>query len=268
MNTDLTLEDVFLRLTSDLCDHQETAQPSEILDGKEGRTGAARIREMRSYFTSPIGYVVAAVLFALYGFLLLLRHAVRLHLFHLHIYSQQYVHLEHDTPAHPDHGRVFSEEQKNRTDQAPAHRAGGGWLHRLGQISLLPRSMPSSWWEASSPAIVIGFFSFSQLGVDLGTVIGSFLYGIAILAIGTFVSSLTQSQIVSAPWHLHPVGGDDQLTSIISNQVVVVQVELAVPNSRYTPFTTGTFILPVSCFFSAAAVFLFLTARSWRRRWS
>ena len=35
-NTDLTLEDVFLRLTSDLYDHQETAQPSEILDGKEG----------------------------------------------------------------------------------------------------------------------------------------------------------------------------------------------------------------------------------------
>ena len=35
-NTDLTVEDVFLRLTSDLYDHQETAQPSEILDGKEG----------------------------------------------------------------------------------------------------------------------------------------------------------------------------------------------------------------------------------------
>ena len=35
-NTDLTLEDVFLRLTSDLYDHQESAQPSEILDGKEG----------------------------------------------------------------------------------------------------------------------------------------------------------------------------------------------------------------------------------------
>ena len=35
-NTDLTLEDVFLRMTSDLYDHQETAQPSEILDGKEG----------------------------------------------------------------------------------------------------------------------------------------------------------------------------------------------------------------------------------------
>ena len=30
--------------------------------------GAVYKREMRSYFTSPIGYVVAAVLFALYGF--------------------------------------------------------------------------------------------------------------------------------------------------------------------------------------------------------
>ena len=30
--------------------------------------GAVYKREMRSYFTSPIGYVVAAPLFALYGF--------------------------------------------------------------------------------------------------------------------------------------------------------------------------------------------------------
>lgn len=123
------------------------------------------------------------------------------------------------------------------------------------------------------PAIVIGFFSSPNWVLILGTVIGSFLYGIAILAIGTFVSSLTQSQIVAA---IGTFGISillvviDQLTSIISNQVVVQVLNWLSFNSRYTPFTTGTFhIASIVFFLSVAAVFLFLTARKLEsRRWS
>ena len=62
----------------------------------------------------------------------------------------------------------------------------------------------------------------------------------------------------------------DQLTSIISNQVVVQVLNWLSFNSRYTPFTTGTFhIASIVFFLSVAAVFLFLTARKLEsRRWS
>ena len=107
----------------------------------------------------------------------------------------------------------------------------------------------------------------------LGTVIGSFLYGVAILAIGTFVSALTQSQIVAA---IGTFGISillvviDQLTGIISNEVVVKILNWLSFNSRYTPFTTGTFNLASIVFFPQRGGSLsVLTARKLEsRRWS
>ncbi len=103
------------------------------------------------------------------------------------------------------------------------------------------------------PAVVIGFLPPNWVLI-LGTVIGSFLYGVAILAIGTFVSALTQSQIVAA---IGTFGISillvviDQLTGIISNEVVVKILNWLSFNSRYTPLPRGPLILPASFFSSA-----------------
>ena len=234
--------------------------------------GAVYKREMRSYFTSPIGYVVAAVLFALYGFYY---YSVMLsgstYYISTFVYSNMFFWSMMLLPILTM--RVFSEEQKNRTDQALLTAPVGVGSIVLGKFFASATVYAIILVGSLIPAIVIGFFSSPNWVLILGTVIGSFLYGIAILAIGTFVSSLTQSQIVAA---IGTFGISillvviDQLTSIISNQVVVQVLNWLSFNSRYTPFTTGTFhIASIVFFLSVAAVFLFLTARKLEsRRWS
>ena len=234
--------------------------------------GAVYKREMRSYFTSPIGYVVAAVLFALYGFYY---YSVMLsgstYYISTFVYRDMFIWSLMLLPILTM--RVFSEEQKNRTDQALLTAPVGVGSIVLGKFFASATVYAIILVGSLIPAIVIGFFSSPNWVLILGTVIGSFLYGIAILAIGTFVSSLTQSQIVAA---IGTFGISillvviDQLTSIISNQVVVQVLNWLSFNSRYTPFTTGTFhIASIVFFLSVAAVFLFLTARRWEgRRWS
>ena len=234
--------------------------------------GAVYKREMRSYFTSPIGYVVAAVLFALYGFYY---YSVMLsgstYYISTFVYSNMFIWSMMLLPILTM--RVFSEEQKNRTDQALLTAPVGVGSIVLGKFFASATVYAIILVGSLIPAIVIGFFSSPNWVLILGTVIGSFLYGIAILAIGTFVSSLTQSQIVAA---IGTFGISillvviDQLTSIISNQVVVQVLNWLSFNSRYTPFTAVTFhIASILFFLSVAAVCLFLTARKLEsRRWS
>ena len=234
--------------------------------------GAVYKREMRSHFTFPIGYVVAAVLFARSGFYY---YSVMLsgstYYISTFVYSNMFIWSMMLLPILTM--RVFSEEQKNRTDQVLLTAPVGVGSTVLGKFFASATVYAIILVGSLIPAIVIGFFSSPNWVLILGTVIGSFLYGIAILAIGTFVSSLTQSQIVAA---IGTFGISillvviDQLTSIISNQVVVQVLNWLSFNSRYTPFTTGTFhIASIVFFLSVAAVFLFLTARKLEsRRWS
>ena len=218
--------------------------------------GAIYKKELRSYVTSPVGYVVAAVLFALYGFYY---YSVMLsgstYYISTFVYSNMFIWSMMLLPILTM--RVFSEEQKNRTDQALLTAPVG-----VGSI-VVGKFLAAATVYA---AILVG-------SLIPAVVIGSFLYGVAILAIGTFVSALTQSQIVAA---IGTFGISillvviDQLTGIISNEVVVKILNWLSFNSRYTPFTTGTFNLASIVFFlSVAAVFLFLTARKLEsRRWS
>ncbi len=158
--------------------------------------GAIYKKELRSYVTSPVGYVVAAVLFALYGFYY---YSVMLsgstYYISTFVYSNMFIWSMMLLPILTM--RVFSEEQKNRTDQAlltaPVESA-----RLLGEVPCGCDRLCGD--PGGQPDSRRGhrFFSSPNWVLILGTVIGSFLYGVAILAIGTFVSALTQSQIVAA----------------------------------------------------------------------
>ena len=229
-------------------------------------------REFKTFFTSPIGYFVLAVLFGFSGF----------YFFATNMYAGSAdlsgvfgglftIVLLLVLPVLTM--RLLSDDKRQRTDQALLTAPVGVGSIVLGKFFASATIYAIILVGSLIPAIVIGFFSSPNWVLILGTVIGSFLYGIAILAIGTFVSSLTQSQIVAA---IGTFGISillvviDQLTSIISNQVVVQVLNWLSFNSRYTPFTTGTFhIASIVFFLSVAAVFLFLTARKLEsRRWS
>jgi len=123
------------------------------------------------------------------------------------------------------------------------------------------------------PVVIIGFFSAPSWPLIFGNVLGSLLYGAAMIAIGVFISSLTQSQIVAA---IGTFGISiillvvDQLSSVVSNAVLVKVIGWVSFNTRYQPFTKGIFdISSIVFFLSVIAVFVFLTARKLEsKRWS
>jgi ABC-2 type transport system permease protein len=123
------------------------------------------------------------------------------------------------------------------------------------------------------PVVIIGFFSSPSWALIFGNFFGSLLYGAAMIAVGVFISSLTQSQIVAA---IGTFGISiillviDQLTSVISNTTVTKLIGWISFNTRYQPFTKGIFdVSSIVFFLSVIAVFIFLTARKLEsRRWS
>ena len=95
----------------------------------------------------------------------------------------------------------------------------------------------------------------------------------AMISIGVFVSSLTESQIIAA---IGTFGISiflmlvDMLGSVLNNAFITKVVGWISFNTRYQPFTSGIFSIPSVVFFvSVVAVFVFFTARKLEsKRWS
>jgi ABC-2 type transport system permease protein len=123
------------------------------------------------------------------------------------------------------------------------------------------------------PVVVISFFSSLDWATVIGTVVGSLLYGAAMISIGIFISALTQSQIVAA---ISTFGVAilllvvNQLSGLVSNTFGTQLIDWISFDTRYQPFTKGVFNIPSIVFFlSVVAVFSFLTARKLEsKRWS
>ncbi len=169
--------------------------------------------------------------------------------------------------------RSLSEEKKNKTDQAlitaPVSVTGIVWGKFLAAFCIYLITMAIS----LIPAIVIGMISDPSWALVFGNIVASLLYGSAILAIGIFVSSLTESQIVAL---IGTIGISiflmlvDSLGSLIQSEWFQQIVTWISFQSRYSPFTNGIFnISSVVFFLSVIAVFNFITARRLEsRRWS
>ncbi len=169
--------------------------------------------------------------------------------------------------------RSLSEDRKNKTDQAlitaPVSVTGIVWGKFLAAFCIYLITMAIT----LIPAVVIGMFSEPSWALVFGNFVASLLYGSAILAIGIFVSSLTESQIVAL---IGTIGISiflmlvDSLGSLIQSEWFQQVVTWISFQSRYSPFTNGIFnISSVVFFLSVIAVFNFITARRLEsRRWS
>ena len=122
-------------------------------------------------------------------------------------------------------------------------------------------------------AIVIATFAPPDWTVVFGNVLGMLLLGAALIAIGMFISALTENQVIAA------VGGFavgfslilvNSLASLISTEWLKKFVSGLSFMERYDEFTNG--ILDISnifFFISICAVFVFFTVRVFeKRRWS
>ena len=219
-------------------------------------------REVRSYFSSPVGYVCVAALMALYGWWYYQAMLTSSSSYITSVFGTMFTFSMMIIPIITM--RSMTDDQKNKTDQALLTAPVGVTSVVLGKFF----------------ACCFVYFVATTLGGILpawgeiiGNYIGTLLYGAAMIAIGVFISSLTVSQIIAA------IGTFvvsivlmymDSLASAVSNQVISTVIQWLSFYDRYSTFTQGMFsISSVIFFISVSAVFVFLTARKVEsRRWS
>lgn len=223
-------------------------------------------RELRAFFTNPIGYIVLAVLFAISGFFFFTYNlgggSADLSYVYDSLFSVVLLSLPFLTM------RLFSEEKRQKTDQAlltaPVSLTGivvGKFLATL-LLFIIGLSMTLVF------AIVIA--TQPDTTVDWMMVIGNFLgltlVGGLIIAIGVFISSLTESQIVAAIGTLAVsllLMCIDLLGALFNNvKWITSATNFLSISARFGDFTAGLIYYDNIIFFiTLQALFLFLTVR-------
>lgn len=228
-------------------------------------------REIRSYFSSPVGYVCIAALAALYGFYYFQVMVIGMSSYITAVYSTMFSFGMMIIPIITM--KSMSDDQKNKTDQALLTAPVGVTSIVMGKFLACFFVFFVASTLGLLPAIAMSFFSNPPWGEIIGNYLGTLLYGGAMISIGVFISSLTVSQIIAA------IGTFiiaillmyiDMIASTVNNTVISTIVEWISFTNRYNTFAQGLFSVSSTVFFlSVAAVFVFLTARRLEsRRWS
>ncbi len=229
-------------------------------------------REIKSYFTSPAGYVVLAVMTAAvcYFFTSLFStgYADTTYVFsYISIFALVMIPILTM--------RLFSEEKMKKTDQLLLTSPVSIGSIVLGKFFAALMFFSIFLVETLIFNLVYIIFGASiDWMVYLGNVVGMILFSASFISIGLFISVLTESQVVAAilsiAINLIILLFDSFIPSIIDNSVVTKICEWFAFNQRYQKFTQGIFALDNFIFFiSVIAVFLFLTTRVIdRKRWA
>lgn len=227
-------------------------------------------RELSAYFSSPIGYIYLAVFYVFSGYFffgVLYSNTTSLS----NVFNGMFTIIMLLIPILTM--RLMSEDLKNKTDQALLTAP-------ISLVSLvLGKFLSALIVYCLGVAItlvygvVIAAFAPPDWTVVFGNVLGMLLLGAALIAIGMFISALTENQVIAA------VGGFavgfslilvNSLSSLISIDWMKKFVSGLSFMERYDEFTNG--ILDISnifFFISVCAVFVFFTVRVIeKRRWS
>jgi ABC-2 type transport system permease protein len=228
-------------------------------------------RELKSYFFSPIGYIFIGFFLLLSGYFFaagnLMQGTADLKM----IFGNMSIVFLFLVPILTM--RLISEEMKSKTDQllltSPVSLTGivvGKYLAALAVyfVSLLITFV--------YPAILF-IYSKPAVGEILSGYLGFFLMGASFIAIGLFISSLTENQVISAVasfgvllllWLI------DWIVPFVQNPFLGKAIGWFSILKRYEDFTLGILNLsPIVYYISFTSAFVFLTIRVLeKKRWS
>ncbi|MBQ3229812.1 MAG: ABC transporter permease subunit [Clostridia bacterium] len=233
---------------------------------------AIYMRELKSYFLTPIGYVFCGMFLVVSGLAFsectLMRQSTtsigEYFVWMMMIFAILIPILTM---------KLFSEDRKSRTDQilltSPVSILGivmGKYLAALTVFGV-------TFIVNSFNFVLLFFYGTPNATSILMNVLGIFLLGAAFLAIGIFLSSLTENQLIAA---VSAIGVNAAMLIIslfssgIENSFFRTVLKWFSVIDRFTPFTYQ--MLDVSAivyYLSLAAVFIFLTTRVIeKRRWA
>lgn len=228
-------------------------------------------REFRTYFTGPIGYIFCAAFFAAISFSFYIDNIVSYRSDFSPVFNLMMLWLIILIPLMTM--RLWSEEKRQKTDQllltAPVSTmevvmgkfmaALAVFLCALGLTLIYP--------------ILVSIFGTLQLEKVIGNYIAITLAAAAYISICLFISSLTESQIVSALFSIIALSLFLAMNLIFENTeipFVAAVTSFLSMITRYFNFFQGLFSLSdIIYFISLTVLFLFLTSRVIeKRRWS
>ena len=227
--------------------------------------------ELKSYFHSLTAYVFGAFLLAVVGFgAVLCNIQAAFSNFEL-VFSFSSLVFVIIVPILTM--RTIAEERRQKTDQllyslpvTTTEIVLGKYLALL-VVYLVPLCIISGY------PLIFSLFGDVYLLTSYGSMLAFFLLGAAFIAVGVFLSSVTENQLIAAVSSIAIIGMLI-LISFLADEIPVVWVRTVIDwfsvMSRYAPFTNGLLdISAIIYYIRFAAVFLFLTVRVYeKRRWS
>ncbi|HBB72674.1 MAG TPA: ABC transporter [Ruminococcus sp.] len=233
--------------------------------------GAIYRREMGAFFTSGVAYVFLSVFFLLSGIFFYNGVLAAGTTETSAMFSSMFIIVLFLIPILTM--KLLSEEKKNRTDQGLLTAPVGLWSIVLGKYFAALTLFVIAESIVFVYSMILSYLGDVVWSTLLGNYFAMLLLGAAFIAVGLYISSLTENQMAAA------VAGMvvllllyllDSFTDMVSNEIIKKVLGSLSFYSRYIEFTSGVFSLPSVVFFiSVAFLFNFLTVRVLdKRRWS
>ena len=228
-------------------------------------------RELRAYFITPIGYVFTAVFLLSSGILfggLILQNSATFDMsyYFLGLMLAFIVVIPLLTM------RLLSEERKTKTEQmiltAPISLIGMVMAKDLAAFVLFLATMLLSCFNF----IPLFMYSVPNPAILYGNMLAILLAGAAFIAIGLFISAMTENQLASAIITIVVIAFlilSGAFAGYVNSDIIRFVIIFTSIFYRYQPFTYGMFdVTSLLYYISLVIIFLFLTVRVYEmRRW-
>jgi len=225
-------------------------------------------KEMRTYFATPLGYVFIAVFLAVSGFLFAVS-TLQSGTSDISLYFQIMI-FGYIVMIPILTMRTFAEERRMKTEQilmtSPVSITGMIMAKFLAAFTMFFMTV------LASCLYYLPLFGYGDPNVPkaLGCLIAMLLIGMCFIAVGIFVSTLTESPVtasVGTMGILVAFAGVGLFNGLIDSYVVRYILSWFSVYSRYVYFTYGIFdTAAVLYYLSITTIFLFLAVRVYERR--
>ncbi len=225
-------------------------------------------RDVKSFFKTPAGYIFMGIFLCASGFLCSLS-TLQAQTCDVSTYFQ-FLMFAYVVIIPLLTMKSFAEEKRQGTEQLLLTSPVSLWSMVLAKFAAAFTMFLITIGVSCLFFIPLGIYGEPNPGKILGCLIGMILIASCFIAIGLFVSSLTENQFVAA---MGTVGLLALLVilgvldSYINSKLISVIIGWVSIYSRFTNFTYGIFDLPAVLYYiSVCVVFLFFTVRIYEKR--
>ncbi len=227
-------------------------------------------REFKAYFSSPLGYVILTALALFSGIFFKYMYSYGVADIS-YVFSNMFTIIMFAVPILTM--RLMSEDRKQKTDQALLTAPVSLW----GIVNGKFLAAFSIYALGFAPTLIYQIILSTKLSLNwllyFSSLAGVLLYGMALIAVGLFISSLTESQVVSAVLGIVVsllIALMDSFATMVGSAALETVVQYISFSGRMESFSTGIFDISNLIFFLSVAFFFnFLTVRSLdKKRWA